>query len=480
MRAMPDDRSDRVQTPLSFFEKLWRSHVIRDLGNDRALIHIDRHMIHEGSSPEAFDGLRRAGRHVRNPELTFAVIDHMVSTRPGRTAATFIPGRERIQLLQQNCRENGITIFDVRDHRNGIAHVVAPELGIALPGSTLVCGDSHTATCGGIGAWAWGIGTSEVEQVLAAQSLIVRKPRAMRVTFTGRINRGIAAKDLILYLIGRFGVSEGVGHAIEYAGPAISALSVEGRMTICNMSIEFGARAGFVAPDAKTFAYVAQRPAAPMGMDWDAALERWKALPSDDGARFDRELTVDCAAVAPQVSWGISPQSVIGVDDAIPDPASPPAHESRDSVHRALDYMGLVPGQRLEGLAVDIAFIGSCTNSRISDLEAAAEVVRGRRIAPGVRALVVPGSMQVKAVAEARGLDRIFKNAGFEWRNSGCSMCVAANDDVVPPGQRCISTSNRNFENRQGPGSRTHLASPAMVAAAAVTGRITDVRKLLA
>jgi 3-isopropylmalate/(R)-2-methylmalate dehydratase large subunit len=463
----------------SFFDKMWDAHVIRDLGGGRALIHIDRHMVHEGTSAEAFAGLRKAGRQLRNADLTFAVTDHIVSTRPGRTAQTFPAGLERITLLERNCRDFGIPLMDLSDPRQGISHVVAPELGIALPGVTLVCGDSHTATCGGIGAWAWGIGTTEVEQVMTAQALIMKKPRTMRIDFHGRIGNGISAKDVVLHLIGRFGVAGGSGYAIEYAGPAIRGLDVEGRMTICNMSIEFGARSGFVAPDETTLTYVAERPMSPQGPLWEQATNTWRALPSDAGARFDRELQIDCSALAPQVTWGISPQNVVGIGDAVPQPMRPPTGESRESVARALDYMGLTPGAPIEGTPIDFAFIGSCTNSRLSDLKAAAEIAKGRRVADGVRALVVPGSTQVKAAAEALGLDKIFLAAGFEWHNSGCSMCVAANEDVVPAGKRCISTSNRNFENRQGMGSRTHLASPAMVAAAAIAGRIADVRKLV-
>jgi len=463
----------------TLFDKLWEGHVVREFGNDRALIHIDRHMVHEGSSAGAFAALLKAGRRVRNPELTLAVPDHMVSTRPGRTIDSFAGGRELISLLERNCAATGIQMLDMLDPRQGIVHVVAPELGVALPGLTLVCGDSHTATCGALGAYAWGIGTTEVQQVLATQSLIIQRPQTMRVVFSGRVGPGIYAKDLILYLIGRCGVAAGVGAAVEYAGPAITAMSMEGRMTICNMSIEFGARAGMIAPDDVTFNYVAGRPFAPSGAEWDQALAEWKALPSSPGATFEREFEIDCAKISPQVTWGTSPQSVMAIDERVPDPAAPPPLETRDSVEQALDYMGLIAGDRLEGLPIDFAFIGSCTNSRLSDLVAAAEVVKGRKVSPGVTALVVPGSMQVKAAAEAKGLDKVFREAGFEWRNSGCSMCVAANDDVVPAGKRCISTSNRNFENRQGRLSRTHLASPAMVAVAAVNGHITDIRKLM-
>ncbi len=464
----------------TLFDKLWASHVIREFGNDRALIHIDRHMVHEGSSAGAFAALLKAGRRVRNPELTLAVPDHMVSTRPARTIDSFAGGRELIGLLQRNCAATGIRMLDILDPRQGIVHVIAPELGVALPGLTLVCGDSHTATCGALGAFAWGIGTTEVHQVLATQALIIKRPQTMRVVFSGRTGSGVYPKDLILYLIGRCGVAAGVGASVEYAGPVITAMPMEGRMTICNMSIEFGARAGMIAPDDVTFTYVAERPFAPRGTDWDAALAEWRKLPSAPDAMFDREVDIDCAKISPQVTWGTSPQSVIAIDDRVPDPAAPPPLETSDSVTQALDYMGLAPGDRIEGLPIDFAFIGSCTNSRLSDLVAAAEVVKGRKVPPGVTALVVPGSMQVKAAAEAKGLDTIFRDAGLEWRSSGCSMCVAANDDVVPAGKRCISTSNRNFENRQGRLSRTHLASPAMVAAAAVSGHITDVRKLMA
>jgi 3-isopropylmalate/(R)-2-methylmalate dehydratase large subunit len=463
----------------SLLDKIWNRHVVCDLGDDNFLIHIDRHLLQETTSAIAFAGLRQSERAVLDTGLTYAVIDHIVSTRPGRTGETYEGGRELVSILRAECAAHGIELFDVHDWRQGIVHVIAAELGIALPGATLVCGDSHTATCGGIGTYAWGIGTSEVHHVLATQTLVQRKPKIMRVSFDGRPARGVYSKDLILYLIGQIGVDGGRGFAVEFAGSAVQALPVEARLTICNMSIEFGSRVGMVAPDDLTFAYLADRPFTPTGKHWDQALAFWRTLKSDPGARFDREAVVECGQVIPQVTWGTSPQDVIGVDEPIPDPARAPNPKRRQEMDRALAYVGLTPGRPLAGTPVDVAFIGSCTNGRLSDLEAAAEVLRGRKVAQGVRALVVPGSTQVKRAAEAAGLDKVFRDAGFEWRESGCSMCVAINDDQVPEGMRCIATSNRNFEGRQGRGSRTHLASPASVAAAAVAGEIADVRKFL-
>jgi 3-isopropylmalate/(R)-2-methylmalate dehydratase large subunit len=463
----------------TLFDKIWNSHVIRETDDGVYLVHVDRHLVQETTCAPAFAGLRRAGRRVHNPELTYAVIDHIVSTQPGRTGETFEGGREFVRLIRDDCRANGIELFDVDDWRQGIVHVIAAELGIALPGSTLVCGDSHTATSGGIGAYAWGIGTTEVEHVLATQTSLQRKPKRMRVNFYGRIGSGIYAKDLILYLIGQVGIGAGRGFTVEYAGPAIRSMPIEGRLTICNMSIEMGSRSGLVAPDDTTFTFLADRPFAPKGPLWDAALAAWRQLPSHPEALFDREVAIDCARIAPQISWGTTPQDVVGVDERVPDPSAEPDSARRKAMERAIAYLGLVPGKPMEGIPIDVVFIGSCTNSRLSDLEAAATVARGRKVAAGVRALVVPGSAQVKRAAEAAGLHEVFLAAGFEWREAGCSMCVAVNDDFVAPGQRAVATSNRNFEDRQGPHSRTHLASPAMAAAAAVTGAIADVRKLL-
>jgi len=469
-----------AQRPKSLIEKIWDTHVVADLDEGVQLLHIDRHVVQETTSARAFETLRRAGLPVFSPHLTFATQDHLPSTAPGRTGTSFAPGIECIKLLRMNCRQHGIALFDVGDAQQGIAHVIAPELGVTLPGCTLVCGDSHTATNGGLGALAWGVGTTEVAHVLATQSLPQRRPKLMRVTFHGALNPYIAPKDLVLTLIGKIGIAGGVGHFVEYAGPAIQALPIEGRLTICNMSIELGARSGIVAPDDTTFEYLAGRPFAPTGNLWDAAIRNWRQLRTDADAEFDTEVEIDCGAVEPQVTWGTNPQEVLSVSGRVPDPDRVNDPRRRQAMCRSLDYMDLKPGTRLDGLEIDMVFIGSCTNGRLSDLETAARVVGGRKVAPGVRALVVPGSSEVKRAAEARGLDRIFRAAGFEWREAGCSMCVSMNDDVVPPGSRCVSTSNRNFENRQGPGSRTHLCSPAMAAAAAVTGAITDVRRLMA
>ncbi len=465
--------------PQTLVDKIWNRHVISELSDGRTLLHIDRHFLHDGTSRQAFDGMRRIKREVRNRNLNFAVVDHIVSTLPGRTGESHIPGRERIHALRDNCREFALELYDVDSPHQGIAHVIAPELGVTLPGCTLVCGDSHTATNGGLGALAWGIGTTEVMHVIAAQALLLRKPKQLRVSFHGAIGPGVYAKDLILYFMARHGVTAGAGCAVEYTGPAISALPVEARMTICNMSIEFGARFGIVAPDDATIRYVAQRPFAPQGALWERAVAQWRTLASDAGAPFEREIEIDCRKVGPQVTWGNSPQEAVAIDETLPDPATIADAARRQALERAYSYMDLAPGRTLEGVPIDYAFIGSCTNSRLSDLEAAAQVVRGRQVCAGVTALAVPGSMAIKAAAEAAGLDKVFVQAGFEWRNAGCSMCVGSNGDLVPPGKRSISTTNRNFEHRQGPHSRTHLAGPAMVAAAAVSGCITDVRKLL-
>ena len=464
--------------PRTLFDKIWRDHVVADLGEGRALLHIDRHVLHDLTSPQAFDGLRRAGRTVRNPELTFATQDHLVATEPGRSDATVPGGEDLIRALRANARAHGITLFDIDDPRQGIVHVIAPELGIALPGATLVCGDSHTCTVGALGVHAWGIGTSDVEHVLATQTLAQRKPATMRVTFESALQPGVSAKDLALYLIGRIGIAGGTGYALEYAGSTVRMFDMEERMTLCNMAIECGARTALVAPDDVTYGYLHGRAYVPKHAAWDAALAYWRTLPGDAGASCEREIRFDVAALEPQITWGTSPQDVVPVDGTVPDPGGESDPARRAGMQRALDYMGLAPGARLAGLEVDRVFIGSCTNSRLSDLRTAARIVRGRRVAPNVRAMVVPGSMMVKRDAEAEGLDRVFRDAGFEWREPGCSMCAGLNADRVGPRERCVATSNRNFEGRQGPLARTLLASPAMAAAAAVSGCITDVRRL--
>jgi len=461
----------------TLFEKIWQRHLVKPYG-DRSLIYIDRHFLQETTCFEAYDALRKAGIGVHAPSKTFAVIDHCVSTEPNRTAKSWPATTFWIEAMRRNCEEFGVELYDIDDQRQGIVHVIGPELGVALPGVTLVCGDSHTATCGGLGAWAFGIGTSQVGQVLASQCLLLNKPRTLRATFTGKRGKGVYAKDMILGLIGKYGTAAGTGYAVEYAGPAIRDLPIEGRMTISNMSVEFGARSGFVAADDATFSYLHGRPFVPKGADWDRALEDWRLQVSDEGAIFERELELDCSTLAPQISWGTSPQDVMAIDRPVPDPLSANDSERRATMEKAISYMGVEPGMSLMGMPIDVAFLGSCTNSRLSDIEEAARIVRGRKVSPNVRALVVPGSTAVKAQAEAMGLDEIFKAAGFEWREAGCSMCVSGNGDIVPPGKRSISTTNRNFENRQGPASRTHIASPAMVAAAAVEGCITDVRRL--
>lgn len=464
-------------TACTLFQKLWDQHRIADLPGGETLIHIDRHLLYEITSPQAFDGLQQAGRRVRNPELTFGTTDHLVSTRRNRDDETVEGGAALIRAFRSSTRAHGIRHFDVQDPQQGIVHVIAPELGIALPGMTLVCGDSHTGTVGAMGSWAWGIGTSSVEQVLATQTLAVRKPKTMRIVVDGRLGAGVTPKDLILYLIGQIGTAGATGYALELAGQAISDMPMEGRFTLCNMGVEAGARTTLIAPDETTFSYLRGREFAPKGEAFELAVSQWRQLVTDKGAVFDKELQFDASAAAPQITWGTSPEQVMPIDATVPVPALFTDAEQRSAAERALEYMGLEPGASLLGIKVDAVFIGSCTNSRLSDLLAAAEIVRGHKVASHVRALVVPGSMTVKREAEALGLHRVFLDAGFEWREPGCSMCAAVNDDVVPPGARCVSTSNRNFEGRQGPRARTHLASPAVAAAAAIAGVVTDVRR---
>jgi 3-isopropylmalate/(R)-2-methylmalate dehydratase large subunit len=462
---------------LTLFDKIWNRHVVAELADGYSLLHVSRHLMHDGGA-RAFKVLKERGYAVRNPELTFATFDHVVSTEPGRTAETNPALTSRIYSMRADTKAAGVRLFDLGEPGQGIVHVIGPELGLTLPGTLLVCGDSHTCTHGGMGALAFGIGSSEVVHVLATQTIVQNRPRKMRVTFDGQCAPGVTPKDMILHLIGVIGAAGGTGYAVEYAGSAIRALDIEGRLTICNLSIELGAKCGMIAPDETTFAHLAGRAYAPMGDAWDAAVRNWRALPSDADAVFDREVAIDVDSVAPQITWGTSPEHVVGVDGRMPNPATVSDGDRRNALQAALDYMALKAGEPIAGTPVDWVFIGSCTNSRISDLRAAAAVAKGRKVAGGVRAWVVPGSENVKRQAEAESLDQVFKSAGFEWREPGCSMCVAMNNETVPPGQRSVSTSNRNFVGRQGPGARTHLASPAMAAAAAVTGHIVDVRKI--
>ncbi|BCQ29403.1 3-isopropylmalate dehydratase large subunit (plasmid) [Caballeronia sp. NK8] len=468
-----------VGGPQTLYDKIWKSHRVMSRNDGQDLLYIDRHFIHDVTA-QSFDLLRQRGIKPRSPERIFGTADHYVSSAANDMSAVTDPERRAmIEALQRDAAESSITLFDMDDSRRGIVHVVGPEQGLSLPGMTVVCADSHTSTHGAMGALAFGIGATEVAHVLATQCLWQRKSSNMRVTLDGTPGPGVTAKDLILAVIARIGVAGAVGHVIEYAGSAIAGLSMEGRLTLCNMTIEAGGRAGMIAPDNTTFAYLAQRPYAPKGERWDRAMAHWRKLFTDADATFDREVHIDVAGIAPMVTWGTTPEYACAIDRRVPDPALQADPDLRAAMSRALDYMGLAPNEALEGVAIDRVFIGSCTNGRIEDMRSAAEVARGRHIASGVEAWVVPGSHEVRAQAEAEGLDRVFKEAGFQWRFPGCSMCLATNGDIAAPGQRCASTSNRNFVGRQGPGVRTHLMSPAMAAAAAVTGRLIDVRRLL-
>jgi 3-isopropylmalate/(R)-2-methylmalate dehydratase large subunit len=464
----------------TLFDKIWDAHVVMQRDDGQTLLYVDRHLVQDGSAP-GFEMLRRRGLTVRRPDLAFATPDHYVPSGSRLLAEIADPEKRAMaQALESDSLAAGIRFFGIDDERQGIVHVMGPEQGLSLPGMTIVCGDSHTSTHGALGALAFGIGSSELAHVLGTQTLWQRKPRTMRVNVEGRLGAGVSAKDIILAVIGRIGAAGAIGHVIEYAGAAIRALSVEARMTVCNMSIEAGARAGMIAPDELAIAWLENRPFAPAGSAWDQAVARWRRLPGDPGARFDREVTLQAEDIAPMVTWGTSPEDVLPISGRVPDPANAGDAERRAGMQRKLAYMGLEAGQPLAGLPVDRVFIGSCTNGRIEDLRSAAAVARGRRVAEGVEAWVVPGSGLVKRQAEAEGLDQVFRAAGFQWRHAGCSMCLGTNGDQVPPGQRCASTSNRNFVGRQGPGARTHLLSPAMAAAAAVTGRLADVRELAA
>lgn len=456
--------------PRTLYEKIWDDHVIREQDDGTCLIYIDRHLVHEVTSPQAFEGLRMAGRKVSRPDRTLAVADHNVPTSDRSKGIDNPESKLQIDTLSQNCTDFGVELFDMLDKRQGIVHIIGPEQGFTLPGTTVVCGDSHTATHGAFGALAFGIGTSEVEHVLATQTLIQQKSKTMRITVEGKLPLGVTAKDMVLHIIGIIGTAGGTGYVIEYAGEAMRRLSMEGRMTVCNMSIEGGARAGLIAPDETTFEYLKGRPMSPKGDDWDKALAYWKNLPTDDGAEFDKEILIKAEDIAPTVTWGTSPEDVAPITADVP---------SIEGKERALEYMDLKAGMHLQDIKIDKVFIGSCTNGRIEDIRAVAEIANGKHVADHVYAMVVPGSGLVKAQAEAEGLDKVLKDAGFDWREPGCSMCLAMNADRLEPGERCASTSNRNFEGRQGKGGRTHLMSPAMAAAAAIKGKLADVREYL-
>ena len=464
--------------PRTLYDKIWDDHVVDAQPDGTTLIYIDRHLVHEVTSPQAFEGLRLTGRKVRSPERTLLVVDHNVPTTDRSQPITDPESKAQIEYLADNAKYFGLEYYDEHDVRQGVVHIIGPEQGFTLPGTTIVCGDSHTATHGAFGALAHGIGTSEVEHVLATQTLIQQKSQNMRVTVNGKIPAGVTAKDIVLAIIGKIGTAGGTSCVIEYAGEAIEALSMEGRMTVCNMSIEAGARAGIIAPDEKTFEYLKGRPKAPKGAHWDQAVAYWRTLKTDPGAHFDHEVVLDASALPPLVTWGTSPENVITIDGTVPKVEDGATEQKRASIKRALEYMGLEGGEKIADIAIQRAFIGSCTNGRIEDLRAAAAVAQGRKVHPGVAAMVVPGSGLVKEQAEAEGLDKIFIEAGFEWREPGCSMCLAMNPDKLEPGERCASTSNRNFEGRQGFRGRTHLVSPAMAAAAAIAGKFVDVRSL--
>ncbi len=463
--------------PKTMFEKIWNNHVVRQMPNEATVLYIDTHLIHEVTTPQAFEGLRLAGRTVRHPEFTFATMDHNVPTTDRSLPIKDQIALKQMETLAQNCEEFGITLYDIDSPEQGIVHVIGPELGITQPGKTICCGDSHTSTHGAVGAFALGIGTSEVEHVLATQCLLYHKPETFEIRVEGKLPCGVTAKDIILSIIRRIGTDGGTGTVIEYTGSTIAGLSIEERMTICNMSIEAGARAGLIAPDDETYEYLANRQFSPKGQDFDSAVEQWRELPTDEGANYDKALHIDAQSLAPQVTWGTNPAMGADVTDVVPNPHNITTEDAKRATERALEYMGLTPGTKITDVEIDKVFIGSCTNSRISDLRAAAEIAKGRTVAETVNALVVPGSASVKRQAEAEGLDEIFRAAGFEWREAGCSMCLGMNPDILLPEQRCASTSNRNFEGRQGKGGRTHLVSPQMAAAAAIAGHFVDIRE---